>query len=226
VLLPWYACRTRSASVGWLKDYTAKDNAPALLQALKHGRVWLLPIGAMFVVALAMLQLPMSRLARANGLLIVGAAGFSYFLAQGFAIGAQGWAFESLTRMFGPLATGQYGMGWGARSPPTSFAMLFALGLAESGSSTAMRSSQAAWSRSRFRWRSSPFSRSSRSWRAHSRMAAARFRRPAFFNRLFTAKIWNLGCFSGGARCGVAWNTLLLALLCAAGCTALGSPSR
>src|SRR6185295_16747565 len=44
----------------------------------------------------------------------------------------------------------------------------------------------------------------------------------AFFNRLFTAKIWNLGCFSGGARCGVAWNTLLLALLCAAGCTALG----
>ena len=31
-----------------------------------------------------------------------------------------------------------------------------------------------------------------------------------------------LGCLAGGTRCGVAWNTLLLALLCAVGCTALG----
>ena len=40
--------------------------------------------------------------------------------------------------------------------------------------------------------------------------------------RLFTEKIWGLGCIAGMTRCGVAWNTLLLAMACAIGCTALG----
>ena len=31
-----------------------------------------------------------------------------------------------------------------------------------------------------------------------------------------------MGCLTGGPRCGVAWNTLLLALICGAGTTALG----
>ena len=44
----------------------------------------------------------------------------------------------------------------------------------------------------------------------------------AFFTRLFTEKIWGLGCLGGGTRCGVAWNTLALALACAIACTALG----
>src|SRR5204863_4007361 len=44
----------------------------------------------------------------------------------------------------------------------------------------------------------------------------------SFFGRMFTTKVWGLGCFSGGQRCGVAWNTLLLALACGAGSTALG----
>ncbi len=34
--------------------------------------------------------------------------------------------------------------------------------------------------------------------------------------RLFREKIWGLGCIAGDTRCGVAWNTLLLAVLCAA----------
>src|ERR1700693_832638 len=76
VLLPWYALQDSIASIGWLKDYTGKDNAPALLQALKHGRAWLLLIGGFFIAAAGLLKLSISRLARANGLLIVGAAAF------------------------------------------------------------------------------------------------------------------------------------------------------
>jgi len=48
------------------------------------------------------------------------------------------------------------------------------------------------------------------------------FSPPAFFARLTTEKIWGIGCIIGATRCGVAWNTLVLALLCASGCTALG----
>jgi iron(III) transport system permease protein len=40
--------------------------------------------------------------------------------------------------------------------------------------------------------------------------------------RLFTPKVWGLGCLDGTSRCGVAWNTLLLALTCAVCCTGLG----
>ena len=36
-------------------------------------------------------------------------------------------------------------------------------------------------------------------------------------------RIWGLGCLAGGVRCGVAWNTLFLALLTAAGTTVLGT---
>ena len=35
--------------------------------------------------------------------------------------------------------------------------------------------------------------------------------------RCFTEKIWGMGCIVGSTRCGVAWNTLMLALLCAVG---------
>jgi iron(III) transport system permease protein len=34
--------------------------------------------------------------------------------------------------------------------------------------------------------------------------------------------VWGLGCLDGTSRCGVAWNTLLLALTCAICCTGLG----
>ena len=40
--------------------------------------------------------------------------------------------------------------------------------------------------------------------------------------RLAADKIWSLRCLTGGGRCGVAWNTLFLALACGAGTTSLG----
>ncbi|MFM8755502.1 MAG: ABC transporter permease [Limnohabitans sp.] len=41
--------------------------------------------------------------------------------------------------------------------------------------------------------------------------------------RLGTQRIWGLGCLSGPSRCGVAWNTLFLALMTATGTTLLGT---
>src|SRR5207302_11158175 len=48
------------------------------------------------------------------------------------------------------------------------------------------------------------------------------FSLPAFFARLFTEKVWGVSCITGNTRCGVAWNTLILAVLCAVLSTALG----
>ena len=41
--------------------------------------------------------------------------------------------------------------------------------------------------------------------------------------RLGQERIWGLGCVTGGVRCGVAWNTLVLALMTATGTTVLGA---
>jgi len=44
----------------------------------------------------------------------------------------------------------------------------------------------------------------------------------ALWPRLTAEKIWTLACLSSARRCGVAWNTLALALLTASGTTLLG----
>jgi iron(III) transport system permease protein len=44
----------------------------------------------------------------------------------------------------------------------------------------------------------------------------------ALGERLFNAKIWGLGCLLESTSCGVAWNSLVLALVTAATCTVLG----
>ena len=44
----------------------------------------------------------------------------------------------------------------------------------------------------------------------------------ATLDRLLSMRIWGLHCLASARRCGVAWNTLVLALACAASCTLLG----
>ncbi len=45
----------------------------------------------------------------------------------------------------------------------------------------------------------------------------------ALLERLAHERVWGLGCLAGGVRCGVAWNTLFLALLTATGTTLMGT---
>ncbi|MEP6943580.1 MAG: iron ABC transporter permease [Betaproteobacteria bacterium] len=220
--VPWYALDASVLSTAWLRAFTAKTNAPALLQALQHGRTWLLPIGALLLASAALLLPALDRNVRAFSLLALGGAGFLYTFAQGFAIGAQGWSFDALAHAWRPFATGQFGMGLGAALALSAFAMLFALGLAErgyfngdafiAGSIVAILASTAIFTFypvlnimvSAFQDDSGAFSAS------------------AFIARATQQKVWGLGCLSGGPRCGVAWNTLILALICGAGTTALG----
>ena len=222
LVVPWYTLEGSLFSTGWLSDYAGKEAAPALLQILLHGRGWLLPAGLLLLPGCALMLPRIEATLRARSLLALGAAGFAYVVAEGFAIGAQGWSFDLPAALFGPLATGQSGIGLGAVLVGTAFAMLFALGLAERGyfagdgfiaamvvtvvTLTALFTFYPV-----LRILSSAFQNDSGAWSA-----------AALLGRIFTVKIWGLGCLSGGQRCGVAWNTLVLALVCGAGSTALG----
>ena len=222
VLVPWYASEASSFSTTWLRELATSAGAPALLQALAYDRVWLLPLGALLVCGLALLAPRLDRVARARGLLTLGGTGLLYFVLQGFAIGPQGWLIRVFGEAAGPLGGGQYAMGMGAFLVAASFAMLFALGLAArghfagdgfiAGCVVAIAVLTATFTfYPVVRVLTSALQNDSGAW------APA-----AFFDRIFATKVWGLGCLSGAQRCGVAWNTLLLALLTAAGSTAMG----
>src|SRR6266540_1205033 len=93
-LVPWYAVDDGMLHFGWMASFASREHAPALWQALAHGRWWLLPLGALLALAaLSGLRLPARH--RANALIAIGATGFAYFFAQGFAIGPKGWTFAA-----------------------------------------------------------------------------------------------------------------------------------
>ncbi len=221
VLAPWYALQDTVLGIAWLGDYAGKDNAPAILQVFRHGRTWLWPLGALVAAGFLLLPAAVSRRARANGLIALGIAGFVYLAVQGFAIGPRGLAFESLAGIF-TVSGGQEGIGLGATLVGTSFMMLFALGLAErgffkgdafvSGSVVAVAVLVAVFTF---------FPVLKILIQAVQDNDGALSMR-AFFARLFTEKIWGVGCIVGSTRCGVAWNTLILAVLCAVLSTGLG----
>jgi iron(III) transport system permease protein len=216
LLAPWYALADSVLAPGWIAHLTDADYAPGLLQTLLHGRVQLAPIGMMLVATALLLVPAVGRGRRGNALIALGAAGFAYTFLQGFAIGSAG------ATVAGATFAGQGGLGLGACLVLAAFAMLFALGLAMRGYFRgdvfvaggvvavgslvaiftlypvvtillqALEDRNGAWSLA------------------------------AFGERLATEKVWGVGCVVGHVRCGVAWNTLLLALLCATGCTLMG----
>ena len=219
--VPWYALQDSILGVAWLKDFAGKDNAPAIVQALRHGRVWLLPIGLVLAAGWLLLPAGLARRTRANGLIAVGAVGFVYLFAQGFAIGARGFAFESLNAL-GTLAVGQYGMGLGATLVATAFAMLFSLGLAERGLFKGDAFVAGSVVTVTLLVTAFTFFPVLKILIQAVQDNDGAFSLAAFFNRLFTEKIWGISCITGNTRCGVAWNTLILAILCAVLSTGLG----
>src|SRR5512144_2478764 len=213
-LVPWYALQDSVWWPTWIAHFATKDNAPAWLQAWSYGRRWLWPIGA-FLVAGAWIASRTPSRARAAALLALGAVGFAYTLGQGCAIGPQGWYFDALKPLLPPLAAGQYGMGLGATLVLASFAMLFALGLAGrgyfkgdafvAGSAVAVAALVGLFT----------FSPVFSILISAAQDANDALSLTAFGRRLFTEKVWGIGCVNGATRCGVAWNTLILAFLCA-----------
>jgi iron(III) transport system permease protein len=221
-LLPWYMLQDSVLSLAWLESPATKEHAPALLQAAAHGRSWLWPIGALLALTLLAARRGMHRRARGALVAILGAAGFCWTLLQGFAIGARGVAFGWLAPVLGPLPQGQHGLGLGGAVVLAAFAMLFALGLAQrgrfkgdgfvAGSVVGIAALLAIFT----------FFPVAKVLVSALHSAEGGWSADAFVARLLTAKVWGLGCLGGGTRCGVAWNTLVLALACASACTALG----
>lgn len=224
LLLPWYLTQDGlgllpELGLGWFTD---ADYGPALGQALSQGRWWLWPAVLAPLAALAATLAPLSRRARAGWLLLAGGLGLALLVAQGEAIGVRGWRFAGLETLFGVLDDRQFGIGWGGSLTAMGLALVLAAGLAGRGAFRGDAFTAAAATAVAIGVLLFTFLPILALLTDAFRDAAGAVSLTASVPRLADERLWGLGCLAGAPRCGVVWNTILLAVLTGAGTTALG----
>jgi iron(III) transport system permease protein len=154
-------------------------------------------------------------------LILSGAGGLAYLTAQGFGIGIRGFNYPILSQVFGELGDRQYGMGYGGLMVASAFLFLLTQGIAARGAVngdifvvSAIGGVIAIVATFVFfpiaTMLITAFIAEDQSYSI-----------VIFFSKLFDDRIWGLGCFYG-TRCGVAWNSLFLAILVGVITTVLG----
>jgi iron(III) transport system permease protein len=213
-LLPWYAAESMSlGALGW-------SGSALMLGAT--GRWWLLPPIVPLLAAAVIASHARSDQRAASWVVAGGLGGFAYLLIQGFAIGLGGWNASWLAALFGAPGPAQHGMGLGALVVASALLLIGCHGLARRG-----------WCRGDVFVVSSigvvgvlialfvffPVAKILISAFTDNAGHAAPW---LFYEKITDRSIWGLGCFGGGIACGVAWNTVLLAVLVGLAATALG----
>lgn len=221
-LLPWYYPQNLTLLKALPGVFGGPETASGLVQLLQHHKPWLaVGLLGLVVAGLGWLLPP----GRTQGWLLVGGAGagLAGLLAAGFSIGAQGWSFEVLGRWFGDLPSGQFGIGWGGALALLALLMLLGAGIARLGffrGDIFVAGAVVFCSALLLLFVALPVAKSLLgAFLDDSGQASL----AALGERLAHDRVWGLSCVAGGVRCGVAWNTLFLALLTATGTTVLGT---
>jgi iron(III) transport system permease protein len=222
IFLPWHMLQD-GIGIDALFALVSRDpdTASALTQVLSHGRCWFVPI--LLALGLALLGIFFEKGDSRRGALLffAGALGIAAILLQASLIGLRGWNYRWLEATFGELGDRQFGIGFGGVLTFVGFLFLSTDGLASKGyfagdrfvaGAVGLLASCVAFFTI---W---PVATILSQMVA---MPTGQTFATTLAERLLNPKIWSLGCLSGGT-CGVAWNTLALALTTAIACTALG----
>ena len=222
LIFPWYAIQDTAWYYVLPQILGGSETANGLLQTFDHGRGWLLSGLLGLGIAASGLVFPAGR-RQGRWLIAGGLVGLIGLIGSGFVIGARGWSYELLNTSFGELAINQFGMGMGAFVALLSLLVLTAFGLARVGyfkgdlfvaaavvCCSALLALFIAFPV--VKALSGAFTTDEGKWAV-----------TAIFDRISDSRIWNLNCLGGGVQCGVAWNTLFLALATAFGTTVLGT---
>lgn len=222
VALPWYAIQDTAWYSVLPQIFSGPEAANGLLQALVYGRLWLL-VGLLgLVLAGVSLVVPPGR-SQANWLLAGGLLGFLGLLLSGFLIGAKGWSVGLLNMQFGELAVNQFGIGVGAFIALLALVMLTAFGVARRGmfkGDLFIAAAVLGCSVLLLLFIAFPVTKALYGAFLNEE---GQWAFSAIFERVGHERVWGLNCLAGGVRCGVAWNTLFLALLTATGTTLMGT---
>ena len=213
VLLPWYATEDFWRFV-WISRIADAAHAPGLVQGVAHGRSWLLLLLAPLALAIAARPWRMERGRAGSVLVTAGATGLLLLLAQGFL-----FRHPNITPAGWPT---QPGMGYGALVAGLGFLMLFCQGLAARGRCRGDAFVVSAIGLTVALIAVFVFFPISVMLESAFRDNAGGFAPAAFFASFSDRSVWGLDCVTSSLRCGVAWNTLFLAVLVGAGSTLLG----
>ena len=220
--LPWYMLQDGFWSFGWLKGFPWEASGAPLLWLVVQGQnQWLWPLLLITLGLAGSAVLPLPKKHRGSLVGLLGALGLVYLLAQGYTIGLNGWSFETLKATFGELGQRQFGLGVGATVWAMVLLACLAWGLSASGVV-----------------RVDPFVAGSLAviislvalfiFVPVMQMLFSAFQTDtglawkAIVDRLQDSKIWRLQCLSGSGQCGVAWNSLALAVAVGVLSTVLG----
>ncbi|MBI3708316.1 MAG: iron ABC transporter permease [Proteobacteria bacterium] len=214
-LLPWSAIGGSGFfAFQWLVRYPLDVSAaPASVQLVWHGRIWLAPVALALLVPLGLLRWTTTPGRAARMLVAAGTCGLIAVLAIALAIDINGWTWPPLATLFGPLPRRQPGLGYGAAMVAASSLMFLCHGLAlrgwvkgdafvagAIGAAVCLVGLFTAYPLSRL------FVHAILDQNGNLSLSA-------FQARLASSKIWGYG--------GIVWNTLQLGLLTATSATAL-----
>jgi iron(III) transport system permease protein len=222
LVLPWYAIQDTAWYSVLPQIFGGPETANGLLQALVHGRVWLaLGLLGLGLASIGLLVPPGKP--QANWLLAGGLLGFLGLLLSAFMIGAKGWSFGVLNTQFGELVVNQFGIGIGAFIALLALVMVTAFGVARRGyfkGDLFIASAVVSCSVLLLLFIAFPVTKALYGAFLNEE---GQWAFSAIFERIGHERIWGLNCLAGGVRCGVAWNTLFLALLTATGTVIMGT---
>ncbi|MEN8873367.1 MAG: iron ABC transporter permease, partial [Pacificibacter sp.] len=217
-LLPWHMTRDGVFSFDWLRDGTPSTGLAMILQA---GNWWLAPVGLAFVAALAVHFTVRNPIQRARMTVMIAISGLVWAALQGLVIVQRGpRVFEGLLTG-DAVSAGQSGLGLGAGICLISLLFALTVSMSQTG-----------------KGRGDAFIVSTigliialvgvfvfypvmhilvRAFEVDGGYSLTEF-----FPRFFSADIWGLGCLVSQYNCGVAINSVFLAVLTGAGTTLLG----
>jgi len=214
LLLPWYLVDGGLFSGQWLVDGYPfdKNYAPAVFLIMQGEKLWLTPLLIPLIMPLFAFKREKSDPLYAQILILTGAIGFSWLIIQGFSIGIRGWNYEWLSTLFGKLDGRQFGMGYGGLFLASSFLFLLTQGIAARGAINgdvfvvgAIGFVLAIVGAFVFlpivNMLMSAFIAEDGSYSVI-----------VFASKFFDDRLWGLSCVVGTGRCGVAWNSLFLAI--------------
>lgn len=222
LLFPWYGVED-FFTFEWLVDGYPFDTdyAPAAFLIAQGEKIWLAPVVLGLLAPLAVLGRRKTDPMFGKILIIAGAFGFGWMILQGFAIGIRGWNFEWTKALFGDLGDRQFGMGWGALICAAAFLFLFTQGIAARGAINGDVFVVSAIGGIIVIVTVFVFFPIAKMLTAAFITEEGGYSASVFASKFFDDRLWGLGCLSGG-RCGVALNSLFLAVLVGLITTALG----
>ena len=224
LILPWYGIEDGFFSFEWIAtDYLFDtDYAPLFWLLFMGEKLWLAPLILPFMISgLALIAKDGSKL-KTYLFLFGGGIGLFWLMAQGLAVGIRGWQFDTLSALLGPLSDRQFGMGYGAIFYYLSSLFLFSIGVAERRGTYGDKFVISMIIFVVLLVAIFIFYPITKLFLLGFIDDQNSYSALIFIEKFTDKRIWSLACVIGTGRCGVALNTLFMAIIVGALTTILG----